>query len=300
MRTITLKLAALVLIATCGTAASEAAATGLPRGLSNSAAIEAITNLAPPGDGGFSFIVMGDNRGGSNAFTSLTRQINDYVSNHAGPDRPLFILHTGDAVSRGTTKDWDAFAMIRSKLHLPIVFVCGNHDIASSHGSTNFQNRVGAANWAFDFGGCRFIGLDNARGVFSKESVDFLSNSLKSGTGLPGNQGPQQRSWRNAIVVFHEPPAVGRWRVHSMYDDAHGGRGGAVMKLLSAFNVSAVFLGHIHLYDEMQIGGVPYIISGGAGAPLYSRFGFGRAQHGFTVVHVSRAGVSWHWVPLEH
>jgi putative FmdB family regulatory protein len=64
-----------------------------------------------------------------------------------------------------------------------------------------------------------------------------------------------------------------------------------------AAKADAVFMGHIHLYDEANVDGVPYIISAGAGAPLYN-FGFGKVEYGFTLVHVGQQGVSWDWVPL--
>jgi hypothetical protein len=99
-------------------------------------------------------------------------------------------------------------------------------------------------------------------------------------------------------VAFHEPPYYGPWVVHATKTDADGGRSGEVMAALKAAHADGVFMGHIHLYDEVDVDGIPYIVSGAAGAPLYN-FGFGRAEYGFVLMHVGPQGVSWDWVPLD-
>ena len=71
------------------------------------------------------------------------------------------------------------------------------------------------------------------------------------------------------------------------------------MDLIAAANVKAVFLGHIHLFDEMIIDGIPYIISAGGGAGLYKKFGFGKPEHGFVVARVSPDGFSYEWIPVK-
>jgi hypothetical protein len=105
------------------------------------------------------------------------------------------------------------------------------------------------------------------------------------------------RASRRSFIVMHGPPYEGRWQVHAMHPDLEGGRGGELIRAASEAKVTAAFCGHIHLHDEMELGGVPYIISGGAGAPLYGKYGFGDVEHGFVVVRVSREGVTWKWIP---
>ena len=59
-----------------------------------------------------------------------------------------------------------------------------------------------------------------------------------------------------------------------------------------------VFLGHIHLYDEMDVEGIRYVITGGAGSGLYAKYGFGKPEYGFFVVRVAPDGITHEWVPL--
>ena len=50
-----------------------------------------------------------------------------------------------------------------------------------------------------------------------------------------------------------------------MIKDQKRGHWGEVMDLIKKAKVRVVFLGHIHLYDEMDIRGTKYIISAGEG-----------------------------------
>jgi hypothetical protein len=281
-----LLIALLILTGAARTPASASSAPQLAL-LSNKANIAAIQALKPPAPGGFSFIVIGDNRSGDKVFTRLVAQMNTYVKQHKGAQQPLFALHTGDIVPSGKRGEWEHYAKLRAALNIPLVHVRGNHELATAEGPKNYTDLVGSLNWAFDFGGCRFIGLDNATQRFSQTGVELLKQQL--GAGKPAH----------VFVAFHDPPNVGRWAVHSMDSDSAGGRGGEVLAALTQGHVSAVFLGHIHLFDEMKLDGVPYIISGGGGAPLQSKYGFGRAEHGFVIVHVTPQTVSWDWAPLS-
>lgn len=287
MRTRLLMLIALLAIAGAARAPASQSTKQQLAMLSNQANIAEIEALQPPADGSFSFIVIGDNRSGDKVFTRLIAQMNDYASQHQGAGRPLFALHTGDAVPSGKRSEWEHYARMRSALKIPLVHVRGNHEIKSAEGPGNYVDIVGPVNWCFDFDGCRFIGLDNASQRFSPASVELLQRQL--GASKP----------RHAFIAFHEPPGVGRWGVHSMVSDRAGGHGGEVMAEITKSHVSAVLLGHIHLFDEMILDGVPYIISGGGGAPLYTKTGFGRAEHGYLVVHVTPQAVSWDWEPFS-
>jgi len=259
--------------------------------LSNAANIAAIESEAALANGTFSFIVIGDNRSGDAIFSQLVQQMNDYAAAQSGAHKPRFVLHTGDIVPSGALSEWDNYAQLRAPLELPMVYVPGNHEMDSADGAANYQGLVGVGNWSFDFGSSRFIGLDDSSGSFSAESVAFLRQQL----GLGGIvQAPPQ----HAFVLFHMPLAVGRWIVHSVKPDSEGGRGGEVTAAITQGGVAAVFLGHLHLHDEMQIDGVPYIISGGGGAPLVTIPLFPFPEHGFLVVHVTPLEVSWEWVSL--
>ncbi|MEP0814358.1 MAG: metallophosphoesterase [bacterium] len=223
-------------------------------------------------DGGFTFIVVGDNRSGDAVYREILEQALSY--------KPLFILNTGDLVNHGDSSEFDAYAKLIETLSVPIVHVPGNHD--RERGLANWKRRVGEPNWYFEYGSCRFIGLDNSTGEFSREALAFAHKYINNE--------------KTCFVAFHKPPAVGRWKVHSM----DGGKDqDQVMSLIRAAACPMVFLGHIHLYDSMEIDGTDFIISAGGGAGLYSKYKFGKPEHGFVVVRVSKEGITHEWIRVK-
>lgn len=223
---------------------------------------------------GFDFIVLGDSRDNEKIYKRLLNQARNF--------KPRFLLNTGDIVNGGHAPEFETYRKWIADFDIPILHIPGNHDI--HYGRTHYRKFVGDYNWSFDYGNCRIIGLDNGDG-FSDEAVEFAQKRLT-----------QEKV---CLVAFHKPPAVGRWRVHAMMSDSKGGRGGDVMKLIKAAAGSMVFHGHIHLYDTMAIDGIPYVISGGGGAPLHDNFGFGTIDYGFVLVQVRSTGIFQRWVPLQ-
>jgi len=49
----------------------------------------------------------------------------------------------------------------------------------------------------------------------------------------------------------------------------------------------------------MLIEGIPYKISAGGGAKLYTKYNFGKPAYGFVLVRVRPQGVTQQWVPLD-
>ncbi|MBI4763122.1 MAG: metallophosphoesterase [Deltaproteobacteria bacterium] len=223
----------------------------------------------------FFFVVIGDNRDGAQVYNRLV--------NRAKAFNPLFILNTGDFIREGQAFEYDSYIKQIAPVDIPILHLPGNHDVR--YGSEIYRQYVGDLNWFFDLGDFRFIGLDNATGKFTEETVAFARKKLTS--------------QKICLVAFHRPPAIGRWTVHAMIDDQKGGRGAEVMALIQEAKVHMVFLGHIHLYDEMLISGTHYIISAGGGAKLYDKYNFGKPEYGFVLVRVRPTRITHQWVPLD-
>lgn len=224
---------------------------------------------------GFDFVVLGDSREGAEVFSRLL--------NRARTFHPLFIIHTGDFVKNGKPAEYESYAQQIAADDIPMVHIPGNHDLRN--GKDTYSHYGGAPNWYFDLGNIRVIGLDNGSGKFSLEALALARKALTS--------------QKICLVTFHIPPAIGRWAVHAMIEDQHGGNGGEVMDLIKKAKAPLVFLGHIHLYDEMDIDGTQYIISAGGGATPYKIFNFGKPEYGFLLVQVRPWGITHRWVPLE-
>ena len=233
-----------------------------------------LANRAGSGDG-FDFVVIGDSRDGMDIYGRLL--------NRAQALNPLFILNTGDFVKEGQAFEYENYLRQISPGKIPILHLPGNHDVR--YGPEAYRHYVGEANWYIDLGDVRLIGLDNAAGKFSEEAVVFARKMLTDR--------------KICLVAFHTPPAVGRWAVHAMITDQQGGRGGEVLGLIKTAKVPMVFLGHIHLYDEMDMDGTRYIISAAGGAKLYEKYSIGKPEHGFVLVKVRPQGITHQWVALD-
>ena len=224
---------------------------------------------------GFDFVVTGDNRDRPEIYERLLKRARTF--------NPLFILNTGDIVGFGLSSEFESYKEQIAPCDIPILHVSGNHDVRL--GSGTFHKYIGESDWYFDLGDFRFIGLNNAKGKFSAETVEFARKALTS--------------QKTCLVAFHMPPAVGRWAAHAMTGNEEKGHWAAMQDLIEEAGVPMVFLGHIHLYDEMDIAGTRYVISAAGGAGLYKKNGFGKSEYGFVLVHVAPDGITHQWVPLE-
>ena len=81
------------------------------------------------------------------------------------------------------------------------------------------------------------------------------------------NELKQSQSYKTRLVFLHTPlfdPRGGD--KHHCLPEAAGRR---LAALLRQYHVTHIFAGHIHSYFSGDWDGVPYTITGGAGAPLY-------------------------------
>jgi Icc-related predicted phosphoesterase len=213
------------------------------------------------------FVFMGDNRGNDGKFREALQL--------AARFEPLFILHGGDIVERGTADELAHFLdTVRSLPGLPPLFVVrGNHELNASL----FEQLIGPRNFTLDNPrlGFRLVGVDNADNSLKEKELAFLGKMLDG--RLP-----------NQFVTMHVPPKTGRWSKHSFEKGKD-----ELLRLLAERKVKLGLFAHIHLFDQDVINGVPCIISGGAGATL-SYFGYnGTAKYHIVVVEVKKGKVSY-------
>ena len=96
---------------------------------------------------------------------------------------------------------------------------------------------------------------DASRGRLDQDQLDWLQNTLSGYQNLD-----------NRIVVMHVPPFDPRnpGDGHAMDEK----KADALMSILKKGHVTQIFASHIHGYFHGQWEGIPYWISGGAGARL--------------------------------
>ncbi len=207
----------------------------------------------------FSFAVLGDNRDGDDIFRRMVAQIDR--------DRNLsFVINNGDLVSLGKANEYTMYmTMIREAGH-PWLSVIGNHEIYWHGGRSRYREMFGAADFAFAYGNSYFIIIDTSRKRIETRQLHWLKHELQTA-----------RKYTHTFVLTHVPlydPRKGTYaRGHSFRNIDNARR---LNDLLDRYDVTMLFTSHIHYYHRGVWHQTPYIITGGAGAPLrgYSRNGF--------------------------
>jgi hypothetical protein len=223
-----------------------------------------VTAQRPDSGAALTFLVYGDSRSDPAAHASVIHAMDRAPSD--------FLVNTGDMVEDGSSDgDWQAFFDVEALLlrSRPIWSAIGNHEIHHDPTGEKFLRYLGFS----DAGGTRrpygtvrisnvrLFFLDSQHGWDTGDERQWFERELARADGEAG------LVWR--IVVVHDGP----WSA-----GPHGPSGrlvqGRVPDLLAEHKVDLVFSGHDHTYQRGEAGPIKYIVSGGAGAPLYaiSRF----------------------------
>jgi hypothetical protein len=233
-------------------------------GEKSEASDEGSFTTAPAENKPFKLIVYGDSRSDPAAHAAVVRAI------EAAPSD--FLVNTGDLVAMGDEEDdWRSFFAIEHKLLRDrCVFASiGNHELAGDTG-------VGAAAFLRYFASGDGDGKDRPKlyGSFRWSNTRFfLLNAMDNWAG-------EERAWLKEELdrALVEPGLAHRFAVlhHGPYSSGpHGSNErlhkNGVMQILRDGKVDLVIAGHDHAYERGAGEGIKYVVSGGAGAPLYPR-----------------------------
>lgn len=201
----------------------------------------------------FSFAVFGDNRDDQGRFDLLIKAVNNDPS-------IAFSLNLGDLVNHPDEGLYRAFFGQVSRLKKPFLTVIGNHELAkdATYGrrlyAAIFGPALGPFFYSFQIGQTYLIVIDNANNQGpDKQQQDWLISELD-----------KARSFRSRLIFMHIPLYDPRGKNHCL-PRADADR---LLALFQKYRVSQIFAGHIHGYFRGDWGGIPYSITGGAGAPL--------------------------------
>jgi len=209
-------------------------------------------NLAGNQQKKFSFVVMGDNRDGDHVLKKIIQDID-------GDKDVKFALNNGDLVPDGYKKEFKNYLKLIKTSSKPILSIIGNHEIPWYDGEGNYENIFGKTYFSFVYKNSYFIILDDSdeRGIFDMQ-YKWLKKELK-----------KSQNYQNRFVFMHVPlydPRKGKYQKgHSIKKTKNAKK---LNKLFDKYDVSMLFCSHIHLYFRGKWHKTPYIITGGAGAPL--------------------------------
>jgi Icc protein len=170
------------------------------------------------------------------------------------PEKPAFIIHTGDVSQLSKDAEFDDADQIIKEAGLPVFHIPGEHDMLDEGNGKAFLDRYGkgskGAGWfSFDHGGVHFVALVNVA-------------NLKAG-GL-GSLGPEQLAWLQAdladrssstpLVIFAHIPL---WTLYEPWgwgtDDAAN-----ALAFTRRFGSVTVLNGHIHQIQQKVEGHVSF------------------------------------------
>jgi hypothetical protein len=227
---------------------------GVPQSLSLLGQAEAATAPARS----FTFLQISDSHVGfhvkpvnPDALGTLREAI-DKVN--ALPDKPAFMIHTGDISHLTKPQQFDDAAQVIGAARLDVHYVPGEHDLLDETPGKAYLERYGkntkGAGWySFDQNGVHFIALVNVvnlqpggMGKLGAEQIAWLADDVK---GLSAS---------TPIVVFAHIPL---WTIYKDWgwgtDDAE-----MALSLLKRFGSVTVLNGHIHQIIQKVEGNVAF------------------------------------------
>ncbi|MGE5751134.1 MAG: metallophosphoesterase family protein [Nitrospirota bacterium] len=214
----------------------------------------------------FNFVVLGDNRSGDDVYRNLISM--------AMEQKPDFIINTGDQIATpGSREQWANFWELSKVVTVPYFLTVGNHDahpevIGSEH---TYKEQVDLPGnelyYSFTAGNSLFIVLDS-----------YIGGEEKKITG-------EQFKWLEGVLADSKEKHKFVFIHHPLYTDNEQRRGKHVGSSLDKFpedrdrlqalfvkrKVTMVFAGHEHFYLRKTVDGIPHVITGGGGAPLYAK-----------------------------
>ena len=209
------------------------------------------------GDRPFRFFVHGDDRSDRAAHQ---RVVNRMLL--ASPKANL-ALNVGDLTYRGSGSGYRTFFDAERELmrRLPMYPALGNHDTRKMANWFRFFALPNNERWyTVRYGNSAFHCLDNYSSYTpGSPQYEWLVSELRADSA--------DSSLRHIFVWFHDPP----------YTTNASHNSNAIVRqylcpLFERFHVAIVFQGHVHCYEHSLFNGVHYVVSGGGGAPLHTRW----------------------------
>jgi 3',5'-cyclic AMP phosphodiesterase CpdA len=215
------------------------------------------TGKSGPSQGSFSFVQISDSHIGfaKDPGKNVVRTLQETVARiNALPQRPDFLLHTGDLTHLSTAKEFDTVAEILKGVKVGYsFFVPGEHDMigdGSEYLKRYGKNTKGEGWHAFNYRGMHFVGL-----------VNVASQGTDKGLGVLGDE---QLAWLKAdlaglsdstpIVVFAHVPL---WSIYPPW--GWGTQDGErALGYLRRFGSVTVLNGHIHQTLQKVEGNVTF------------------------------------------
>ena len=205
---------------------------------------------------------------------------------------PDFVVVTGDMVnSPDDSLQFSAYMETIGKISggIPVYHIPGNHDIGrdTETGLRRYAGRYGYDRFAFEQGGCAFIGINSpvikemAR-PYERQQYRWLKRHLRD-----------MKDAGVKIIFSHIPPVLKEYGEPENYSNFPVRMQKKYIPLFARHGVTAVISGHLHDMAECTAKGIRMITSGPCGKPL------GKGFSGIGIGIVDGQQMEWCFIGLE-
>jgi 3',5'-cyclic AMP phosphodiesterase CpdA len=201
-------------------------------------------DIDPAGTNQFSFVMMGDTHIGSPGGEVMKRIVADAVDHH-----DAFAVIAGDVSQGAQDGEFDQFISVFASANLSWRAAIGNHDLYFG-GWERYKKKIGRSIYSFNADNVHFAMLDSANGILGQDQLQWLESDLAGD------------SHEHKILVTHFAPWNGQFS--SIYKMSSEEEAAILKDIAYRHGVKLVVSGHYHGHSETTIGGVRYIVSGGA------------------------------------
>ena len=229
----------------------------------------------------YTFVVYGDDQDSHGKFDQLINTVNQ--------KNILFSMDIGDLVPVGNLSNYITFLKQINSSKSPILTVIGNHELKQDTNASYYSNLFGNTYYSFSTKNSYYIILDDANEIrLDDQQMQWLKTELN-----------KSQSYKYRFVFMHVPLYDPRNESDKKNDDEHSLQDANQAKelndLFDQYNVTMLFSSHIHAYYNGTWGKTPYIISGGAGAPL-AKVGPEHSFYHYILVNASNQSVNFEFI----
>ena len=191
------------------------------------------------------------------------------TANKINPD---FVVICGDMVHNSASDEQFQELIRISRLlneDIKLYWVAGNHDVGDKPtraGLAQYKEQFGEYNYSFQEENCYFIVLNSSicydPGSVPDEweiLISFLEKELQTAASI------QQR---HKIIFMHHPLYLNDPNEGDNYFVIPSARRAKIIDLITEYDVSAVFTGHLHRNNYKKIGNTELVSTGPVGFPL--------------------------------
>jgi len=186
----------------------------------------------------FSFIVLCDTHIEGGNIHGLVK-LKDVIDSDS---EIKFVVFNGDIAQHGKQQNIETFIKIAKSLSVPCYPVIGNHDVYFGNWSV-WKNLIGSTRYRINGGGVTLFILDSANAYFGKDQLNWLEKELK-------NTANRVFIFSHVNLFVKSPVSI------QQFTDI---RERARFVSLLQNRCDAMFMGHSHMRDERETGGIRFI-----------------------------------------